>query len=177
MGRKPLDVEKIVFELINNDDMAIKKKLAKKISDIAYKKGIYLSSIQELYVAKGKGEVNGFTVPAINLRSMAYDLARAIFKVAKKNNSGAFIFEIAKSEMGYTNQPPVEYSAVILAAAIKEGYVGPVFVQGDHFQVNAKKYKEDPEKELESLKTLITEAIEAGFYNIDIDSSMVVYLL
>ena len=176
MGRKPLDVEKIVFELINNDDMAIKKKLAKKISDIAYKKGIYLSSIQELYVAKGKGEVNGFTVPAINLRSMAYDLARAIFKVAKKNNSGAFIFEIAKSEMGYTNQPPVEYSAVILAAAIKEGYVGPVFVQGDHFQVNAKKYKEDPEKELESLKTLITEAIEAGFYNIDIDSSTVVDL-
>jgi hypothetical protein len=31
----------------------------------------------------------------MNLRSMTYDLARAIFRVAKRNNSGAFIFEIA----------------------------------------------------------------------------------
>jgi len=107
---------------------------------------------------------------------MTYDLARAIFRVAKKNNSGAFIFEIAKSEMAYTDQPPVEYSAVILAAAIKENYTGPVFIQGDHFQVNAKKYAENPEKELDSLKTLITEALAHGFYNIDIDSSTVVDL-
>jgi len=107
---------------------------------------------------------------------MTYDLARAIFRVAKRNNSGAFIFEIAKSEMGYTNQPPVEYASVIVAAALKEGYSGPVFVQGDHFQVNAKKYQENAEKEIEGLKALITEAIDAGFYNIDIDSSTVVDL-
>ncbi|MCK9604112.1 MAG: class II fructose-bisphosphate aldolase [Candidatus Omnitrophica bacterium] len=176
MGRRPVDVEKIVMDLITNDDMAIKKKLAKKIFDIAYKKGIYLSSIHELYMARGKGEFSGFTVPAINLRSMTYDLAAAIFRVAKRNNSGAFIFEIAKSEMGYTAQPPIEYSSVILAAAIKEGFSGPVFIQGDHFQVNAKKFKENQEKELEGLRALITEAVEAGFYNIDIDSSTLVDL-
>ncbi|MDD5166601.1 MAG: class II fructose-bisphosphate aldolase [Candidatus Omnitrophica bacterium] len=176
MGRRPVDVEKIVMDLITNDDMAMKKKLAKKIFDIAYKKGIYLSSIHELYMARGKGEFSGFTVPAINLRSMTYDLAAAIFRVAKRNNSGAFIFEIAKSEMGYTAQPPIEYSSVILAAAIKEGFSGPVFIQGDHFQVNAKKFKESQEKELEGLRALITEAVEAGFYNIDIDSSTLVDL-
>jgi len=176
MGRKPLDVEKIAMDLIMSDDSGAKKNLAKKIFDIAYKKGIYPSSIHQLYVARGKGEFEGFTVPAINLRSMTYDLARAIFRVAKKNNSGAFIFEIAKSEMGYTNQPPTEYTAVILAAAIKEGYCGPVFIQGDHFQVNAKKFQDDQEKELESLKAIITEAIESGFYNIDIDSSTLVDL-
>jgi fructose/tagatose bisphosphate aldolase len=107
---------------------------------------------------------------------MTYDLARAIFRVAKKNNCGAFIFEIAKSEMGYTAQPAVEYSAVVLAAAIKEGYSGPVFIQGDHFQANAAKYKENPEKELEGLQALIEDAIGAGFYNIDIDSSTLVDL-
>jgi len=107
---------------------------------------------------------------------MTYDLSKAIFRVAKKNNCGAFIFEIAKSEMGYTGQPPVEYSSVILAAAIKEGYQGPVFIQGDHFQANAKKFQEDPEKELQGLKALISESIEAGFYNIDIDSSTLVDL-
>nr|MBP7216675.1 class II fructose-bisphosphate aldolase [Candidatus Omnitrophota bacterium] len=176
MGRKPLDVEKIIMSLIMSDDMATKKKLGKKIQDMAYKRGVYSSSIHQLYMARGKGEFSGFTVPAINLRCLTLDLARAIFRVAKRNNSGAFIFEIAKSEMGYTAQPPIEYSSVILAAAIKEGYTGPVFIQGDHFQANAKKYKENPEQELEGMKALIADAIENGFYNIDIDSSTLVDL-
>jgi len=176
MGRKPLDVEKIAMDLVTSDDAAVKSRLGKKIWDIAYKKGIYPSSIHQFYMARGKGEFSGFTVPAINLRSMTYDLARAIFRVAKRNNSGAFIFEIAKSEMGYTLQTPIEYSSAVLAAAIKEGYQGPVFIQGDHFQVNAKKFQENPEKELNGLKALISDAIAGGFYNIDIDSSTVVDL-
>jgi len=176
MGRQPLDIDIIAMDLIRSDDLARKKILAKKIFALAYKKGIYPSSIHQFYIARGRGEFGGFTVPAINLRSMTYDLAKAIFRVAKINNSGAFIFEIAKSEMGYTAQPPIEYSAVVLAAAIKEGFSGPVFIQGDHFQVNAAKFKENPDKELEGLKVLIAEAIEAGFYNIDIDSSTVVDL-
>jgi fructose/tagatose bisphosphate aldolase len=176
MGRRPLEIDKIVMDLVLTDDASAKKKLAKKILDIAYKKGIYLSSIHDYYMARGKEEFSGSTVPAINLRSLTYDLARAIFRVGKRNNAKAFIFEIAKSEMGYTAQPPVEYSAVILAAAIKEDYSGPVFIQGDHFQANLKKYQDNPEKEVEALKSLITEAIGAGFYNIDIDSSTLVDL-
>ena len=176
MGRRPLDIDRLVSELVLGDDLAVKTRIAKKIINIAYKKGIYPSSIHELYTARGKGEFSGFTVPAINLRTLTYDLARAIFRVAKKNNSGAFIFEIAKSEMGYTAQAPVEFAAVILAAAIKEGFGGAVFIQGDHFQVNLKKFKDDPNKEMEGLKALISEAIAAGFYNIDIDSSTLVDL-
>jgi len=172
MGRRPLDIDKIVMALITSDDLVIKRKLAKKIFALSYKKQIYPASIQEFYVARGRGELGGFTVPAINLRSMTYDLACAIFRVAKKNNSGAFIFEIAKSEMGYTNQAPLEYASAILAAALREGFSGPVFIQGDHFQVNAKKFQENPQAEIEGLKTLISEAMEAGFYNIDIDSSI-----
>ena len=176
MGRKPLDVENIVIDLILSDDSATKKRLAKKIFDIAYKNGIYPSSIHDFYTARGRGEFNGFTVPAINLRGMAYDLARALFRVAKTNGSGAFIFEIAKSEMGYTNQPPLEYSGVILGAAIKEGYTGPVFIQADHCQLSAKKFLENPKKEVEALQALIADCIAAGFYNIDIDSSTLVDL-
>jgi fructose/tagatose bisphosphate aldolase len=128
-------------------------------------------------MARGKGQVpSNFTVPAINLRVLTYDLARAIFRSAKKIDAGCFIFEIAKSEMGYTNQAPVEYVAVILGAAVKEGWQGPVFIQGDHFQINHKNFAQDPEKELDGIKTLILQAIEAGFYNIDIDSSTVVDL-
>jgi len=176
MGRRPLDIDKIAMDLIMSDEPAAKEKLAKKILALAYKKGVYPSSIHEFYMARGQGEFGGFTVPAINLRSMTYDLAKGIFRVAGKNNSGAFIFEIAKSEMGYTSQPPLEYSGVLLAAAIKEGFKGPVFIQGDHFQANAKRFQENPDKEIEGLQALIGESIGAGFYNIDIDSSTLVDL-
>jgi len=176
MGRKPLDIDKILTDLVLTDDTLTKKKLAKKIWGIAYKKGIYPSSIHDYYMARGRDEFKGSTVPAINLRTLTYDLAKAIFRVGKKNNAKAFIFEIAKSEMGYTAQTPTEYSAVILAAAIKEGYSGPVFIQGDHFQANLKKYQEDPVKEIDALQAIITEAIASGFYNIDIDSSTLVDL-
>jgi len=73
-------------------------------------------------------------------------------------------------------QRPVEYVAICLGAAIKEGFAGPVFIQGDHFQAKAKNYAEDPEKEISGLKELIAEAVSGGFYNIDIDSSTLVDL-
>src|SRR5262249_25747072 len=120
--------------------------------------GVRAASIQDLYMARGRGEVGGFTVPAINVRGMAYDTARAIFRTAIKLEAGAFILEIARSEIAYTEQRPAEYVAVMLAAALREGFRGPVFIQGDHFQVNAKKYASDPGTEVGAVKALAREA-------------------
>src|SRR4051812_2771243 len=136
--------------------------------------GVQPASIHELYMARGRGEVHGFTVPAINLRVVTYDAARAIFRTANAINAGAFILEIARSEIAYTGQRPHEYVAVILAAALREGFRGPVFIQGDHFQINHKKYAVDPQPEVEAVKQLVREAVGAGFYNIDIDTSTLV---
>jgi len=174
MGRESFDVEKTAMELVMNDNVTKKRQLAKKIFDVAYEEGVYPLSIHEFYMARGRGEFGGFAVPAINLRSLTYDLARAMFRVAAKNDSGAFVFEIARSEIGYTDQSPIEYASMVLAAAIRESYSGPVFIQGDHFQVNAAKFKENPGKEIEALQALIQDAISSGFYNIDIDSSTLV---
>jgi len=84
--------------------------------------------------------------------------------------------EIARSEIGYTDQRPMEYVGVILAAAIKENFKGPIFFQGDHFQIKLKKYKEHSAEEIRAVKNLIKEAVEAGFYNIDVDTSTLVDL-
>ena len=139
--------------------------------------GVRFASIHDLYLAMGRGEVSGFTVPAINVRAMAYDTGRAIMRAAKRLNAGAFIIEIARSEIGYTEQRPSEYASVMVAAALREGFHGPLFLQGDHVQTNAKKYNSpDRDKEVETLKTLIREEIAAGFYNIDIDTSTLVDL-
>jgi fructose-bisphosphate aldolase class II len=138
--------------------------------------GVQPASIHELYMARGRGEVHGFTVPAINLRVVTYDAARAIFRTALAIDAGAFILEIARSEIAYTGQRPHEYVSVILAAALREGFRGPVFIQGDHFQINHKKYAVDPKPEVDAVKALVHEAVGAGFYNIDIDTSTLVDL-
>jgi fructose/tagatose bisphosphate aldolase len=139
--------------------------------------GIIPASIHDLYMARGRGEAPPtFTVPAINLRVLAFDSARVVFRVAKRVDAGAFIFEIARSEIGYTNQRPAEYTTSVLAAAIAEEYKGPVFIQGDHFQVSAKRYGTDPNAEVQAVKDLMKESIAAGFFNIDVDTSTLVDL-
>ncbi|MGE3512809.1 MAG: class II D-tagatose-bisphosphate aldolase, non-catalytic subunit, partial [Vicinamibacterales bacterium] len=147
------------------------------VREVAAAAGIRPASIHDLYMAMGRGETGGFTVPAINIRAMAYDSARAVIRAAKALGAGAFIFEIARSEIGYTEQRPHEYASILFAAALREGFTGPLFIQGDHVQTNAKKFNSpDREKELETLRALIREEIAAGFYNIDIDTSTLVDL-
>ncbi len=147
------------------------------VRTIAEELGIFPASIHDLYMARGRNEVPcTFTVPAMNLRILSFDAAKAIFRSALAIDAEALIFEIARSEMGYTDQKPAEYATSVLAAAIAEGYKGPVFIQGDHFQVSAKKYMIDPEPEINALKNLITDALKYGFYNIDIDASTLVDL-
>src|SRR6266513_975516 len=141
------------------------------IWEIGQQAGVRPASIHELYLARGRGEVPPFTTPAMNIRVLSYDSARAIFRAARRLDVGALICEIARSEIGYTEQRPAEYVAVMTAAALREGFTGPLFIQGDHVQVNAKKYAADAEAELQALRTLIEEELHAGFYNIDIDTS------
>jgi fructose/tagatose bisphosphate aldolase len=169
-------LDKLVLNAAINPSAEVKGLSRFIIKAAALELGIVNSSIQGLYEARGRGEIKGFTVPALNIRGLPYELCRAIFRTAIKTDAGAFIFELAKSEMNYTFQKPQELSAVILAAAIKEGYKGPVFIQGDHFQVNAKNYAQDKDKEIAGLKTLIQNGIAGGFYNIDIDTSTLVDL-
>lgn len=167
-------IDDLIYTAVFSKNEEVKDEAKRLIRELANEFGAIPSSIHDFYMAMGRGEVDNITTPAINIRGMTYDVARQIFKVAIKNNVGAFIFEIAKSEIGYTYQRPSEYASAVLSAAIKEGFKGNVFIQGDHFQFNAKKYAENPEKELESIKELTEEAVKAGFYNIDIDPSTLV---
>jgi fructose/tagatose bisphosphate aldolase len=170
-------VDKLVRTSVFGADAELKGTARWMLRSLAAAAGIRPASIQDLYTAMGRGEAAGFTVPAINIRAMAYDTARAVVRAAKKLNAGALIFEIARSEIGYTEQRPHEYAAVVIGAALREGFSGPVFIQGDHVQANAKKYNSaDKDKELDAVRALIREEIAAGFYNIDIDTSTLVDL-
>src|SRR6266513_2426204 len=170
-------IDELVWAAVFGESADVRGAARWKIRTQAAAAGIRPASIHDLYMAMGRGDAGGFTVPAINVRAMSYDTARAVIRAAKKLNAGAFIFEIARSEIGYTEQRPHEYTAVVLAAALREGFSGPVFLQGDHVQTNAKKYNSpERDKELDGLRALIKEEMAAGFYNIDIDTSTLVDL-
>jgi fructose/tagatose bisphosphate aldolase len=169
-----INVDSMIKEAVFTADTAKKSESYRQIREAAKKAGIHPASIQALYEASGKGKFTGITVPAINIRMLTYDTAQAVFRAAMKNNVGAFSFEIARSEIGYTKQPPAEYASAVLAAAINTGFKGPVFIQGDHYQVKRATYRDNPTGEMNDMKKLIKDSIEAGFYNIDIDASTMV---
>ena len=173
MNNKEIDklVQQVVF-----GEKEEKESAYLAIKELGEKNKIFLSSINDFYKARAKKEVPlNFTVPAINIRGLTYDVAKTIFKVVASQKIGALIFEIARSEIEYTDQSPKEYVAVIIAAAISEKFQGPLFIQGDHFHIKSKRRSAEPkEDELEKVKKLIKDSIEAGFYNIDIDLSTLV---
>jgi len=169
-------IDDLVYTAVLSPDESVREAARWLIRRAGAALGIIPSSIHALYESMGRGEVSGFTVPAINLRGLTYESARAVFRAMLRGNVGPVIFEIARSEIGYTEQRPMEYAASVTAAAIKSGYRGPLFLQGDHFQVSARKFAAEPAREVGAVKDLVREGIQAGFYNIDIDSSTVVDL-
>ncbi|PIQ72619.1 aldolase [Candidatus Roizmanbacteria bacterium CG11_big_fil_rev_8_21_14_0_20_35_14] len=169
-------INQLIHTAIFSPDEKTRKNARTTIHKIAKEKGIYSASIHNLYMAFGQGKIKGFTVPAINIRTLTYDSARLLFRLAKKKKVGAFIFEIARSEIKYTAQEPDEYTVSVLAAAIKEEYKGPIFLQGDHYQFSAKKFNENRDEEIKKIKDLVKKSIDAEFYNIDIDASTLVDL-
>jgi fructose/tagatose bisphosphate aldolase len=173
-----INIDQLVHTAVFGDGDA-KAEARRTIHMAARQRGAVSSSIYPLYMAFGRNEIDrAFTVPAFNIRALTYDAARALFRVAMRHDVGAFIFEIARSEIGYTEQRPGEYAACVLGAAIREGFTGPVFIQGDHFQASAKKWAtpEGQAAEMKALESLIDEALAAEFYNIDIDTSTLVNL-
>jgi fructose/tagatose bisphosphate aldolase len=142
------------------------------ISEIGCQLGVAPASVFPLYAAMAQSAIGRpMTVAAINIRGDAYNTARALFRSAMTHHVGALILEIARSEMVYTCQTPAEYGTIMTAAAVREGFRGRLFLQGDHFQINAKNYRANPEQEMSALKRLIRESIASGFGQIDIDAS------
>ncbi|MBI4079432.1 MAG: class II fructose-bisphosphate aldolase [Candidatus Levybacteria bacterium] len=170
-------IDVLVHKAVFAESDKEKQQARKKIRKLAKEQNILPASIHNFYTAIGTNTIShNFTVPAINIRALTYDTARVIFSLMIQQNIGPVIFEIARSEIGYTAQRPDEYAIVVLAAAIKEGYKGTVFLQGDHIQFSARRYKEEPQEETEKIIALVDEAIDAQFFNIDIDASTLVDL-
>lgn len=171
------DVDYLARESAFSANIDVKKSASRLLMEVGEGIGIHSSSMHDLYQARKEGKVLvKATVPANNIRGMAFDTIKTAFDVAIKHN-GFVIFEIAKSEIGYTKQPLYEYSAQVYAAAIKAGYKGKIFMQLDHAQYDKVRYfgfkgkSADPEGARQEIVDLVDQAIDARVYNIDVDPS------
>jgi fructose/tagatose bisphosphate aldolase len=169
-------IRDVVWSATFSDDAATVEAARWIVWEASQALGCPSASIHELYMARGRGEVSGFTVPALNLRTQVFDMAAAACRAARAMDAGAVIFELARSEQEYTFQRPGEYITSVLAGCIAAGWQGPVFVQGDHYQFNAVKYAADPEGVTGTLRKATSDALAVGYGNIDIDSSTLVDL-
>lgn len=176
LADSPAALDALVRRAVFSGEASERNAASRSIRLASVERGVLTASVQGLYDAIAQGKIAGFTVPAHNLRGLVYDTARAAFRAARSLDVGAFIFEISRGEMGYCSIRPAEFSACVLGAALREGWTGPVFIQGDHFQYSAAEYASDPVRATEEIKALTREAVEAGFLNIDIDPSTLVSL-
>src|SRR3954453_22700297 len=119
-------------------------------------------------MARARCGVAGFTVSAINIRAQTFDMARTILETAAAADVGAVILELARSEQTYTFQRPIDYATACLAGAVAAGWEGPVFLQDDPYQFNAKKSAADPKSMTEEIRRACRLAVDAGYRNIDI---------
>ena len=106
--------------------------------------GARSASIQGLYEARARGEVSGFTVPAINLRAQTFDMARTVYETAAAADVGAVILELARSEQTYTFQRPIDYATSVLAGAIAAGWRGPGLHPGRPLPVQRQEVRRRP---------------------------------
>ena len=128
--------------------------------------GVYTASIGPVYRALAAGTIPPLAVPAINLRGLTYDLARAIWQAAGEAAAGPVIFELAPSESRTGRQRFEEFAALVLAAAVREGYRGPVFLQVDHFQIDLPDPRFSPE-----FRSWCRRSVAAGMQQVDFDAS------
>src|SRR5690242_3831715 len=96
--------DELAYNAVFNKDPATVEAARALIRRAAAALGVRTASIKRLYDARGRGEIGGFTVPAINIRGLTYDIARAAFRVAERTDAAAMVFELARSEIGYTFQ-------------------------------------------------------------------------
>lgn len=105
----------------------------------------------------------GAIVMAANVRIT--HSARGIMMAAKELDA-ALIFEIAKSEVGYTGQSPKAYMDMITETAQELEFNQPYVVHGDHITI-----KENTPEAIASAEKLIKDEIAAGFTSYAIDAS------
>ena len=129
-------------------------------------------------MAMGRGDAGGFTVPAINVRAMAYDTARAVIRVGE---------EAERRRVHLRDRALRDRLHRAASARVRGDRAGRGAARRVHAARSSSRAitsRPTPRsttariatRSSTTLRALIKEEIAAGFYNIDIDTSTLVDL-
>jgi len=158
--------DRLIYNAVFHPDIQIKATSRWLIKAIAQASQIFPASLNGILEFSKQHKDMRLTIPVFRIPGLSYTVARALFRGAKENETGAFIFEIDPNQIQHANQTPGEYSTIVLAAAVREEYKGPIFIQADYISVHGEEYQQNPNQEKQRLKNLISEAIVSGFFNL-----------
>ena len=150
-----------------------RKTAAFYIRAAAEAKNIWFDSLSVFYEHSCSRKFSGLVIPAFNIPGMTFSIARIIFRSYRKYNTGPFIFQLSPLEMADTAQTPWEYSACILAAAMRERYSGPIFIQCNAIKLSDHISPDSSPDRFEPLAILLKDCINAGFYHFVLDDSVI----
>jgi hypothetical protein len=163
-------IDRLVYNAVFHESEPLRQLLHWMIREAAVRLEIQPASMQRLFAAMATGAPADFTVPALNLHVLAYDLARACFRAAQDAAAGAYVFELSEGEDGAPFLDPLEYASCVLAAAIKEGHPGTVFLQADFLRLDSARFRESRADEVDRLTARIEAALAAGFFNLNLNT-------
>ena len=135
------------------------------------------ASINGLYWRAAGATSSGFTVPAINVRMMAYDTARAIFRAARAGTGGRH--HSRDRALGDRLHRAASRGVRVGADRVPRCARDTCCRSSSRATIarsTRRSTQADPEGEVGEVKKLIAEEVGAGFYNIDVDTSTLVDL-
>lgn len=120
----PGAIDAFARNAVFNGDPRIRRRLRHALREAAAVAGIVSRPLCGLLDAlqRQRGEIG--TLLSFRLGGHCYDLARMILRTAVQQEAGGIVLE-----QGWTGQSPWEFSALMLAAALREGWQGPLFLR------------------------------------------------
>jgi hypothetical protein len=162
-------IDALVYNAMFQPSERVRYFLSWLIRQVAAGNAIYPASLQGLYTAAARGQTPTLTLPAISLRVMTYAGGRAAFRAARETGAGALAFNLDAAAK--PAQSPLDYATCLLAAALREGYEGPLFLQANFLHERPMADEPAHSDELERLKELVEEALNEAFFNLELDAT------
>jgi len=161
----------VIPKLINSPrkDINNSKALYYLVLSAAHQSGIYPSSPQKLYKAKGDGSIkHSFLNPVIDCTQDSLEHIQQIFKA--QNTLG---FHLGCLGMKIDNGVIDHYSVItkIISAAILESYTSPIFLQAGNIKFDFKRFNEGRDHLMDEIREKVKSLINAGIYNLTLDAS------
>lgn len=120
----PGAIDAFARNAVFNDDPHIRRRLRYALREAAAVAGVVSRPLDGLLanLAESRSELG--TLLSFRLSGHCYDLARLILRTAVQHEAAGIVLE-----QGWTGQSPWEFSALMLAAAMREGWRGPLHLR------------------------------------------------